>query len=141
MKKIRIIIAAMATVFIFAAAPVYAQTATSTPTQSNSQTPTQNTNSGKCGNTKTQLIACDGKTGIETIGNLIKLTISVMTVLIGITATGGLAYAAVLYASAQDDQGKVNSAITIIRNIVIGILLYGFTIAIINWLIPGGVIG
>jgi hypothetical protein len=137
MKKLRLIIAAIATVFILGGVPALAQ-----PAPTNTVPPaTQNTNSGKCGNTKTQLIACDGKTGIETIGNLIKLVVSVMTVLIGITATGGLAYAAILYASAQDDQSKVASAITIIRNIVIGILLYGFTIAIINWLIPGGVIG
>jgi hypothetical protein len=64
-----------------------------------------------------------------------------MTVIIGIVAVGGIAYAAILYASARDNQNQVNEAMTIIRNIVIGILLYGFTIVIINWLIPGGVIG
>lgn len=98
-------------------------------------------NSGKCGDTKTQFIKCDSETGVATIGDLIKIVISVMTVLIGIVATGGIAYAAILYASARDNQSQVEEAIAIIRNIVIGILLYGFTIAIINWLIPGGVIG
>jgi hypothetical protein len=62
-------------------------------------------------------------------------------VLIGVVSVGALAYAGILYATAQDDQGKVSSARTVIRNVVIGIVLYGFTIAIINWLIPGGVIG
>ena len=97
--------------------------------------------SSKCGDTKTQISACDGKTGVAAINDLIKIAITVLTVLIGIVATGGIAYAAVLYASARDNQSQVTESITIIRNIVIGLLLYGFTIVIINWLIPGGVIG
>ncbi len=95
----------------------------------------------KCGGTKTQIISCDSKAGVGAINDLIKIVIGVMTLLIGIVATGGIAYAAVLYAGARDNQSQVSQAITIIRNIVIGIVLYGFTIAIINWLIPGGVIG
>lgn len=124
-KKFQIIMMAVVSVFIVgsvALAPAYA--------------------ASKCGETQTQLIACDssGK-GATTIGDLIKIVVSVMTVVIGIVATGGLAYAALLYASAQDNQNKVSESITIIRNIVIGILLYGFMVAIVNWLIPGGVIG
>ena len=94
-----------------------------------------------CGTTKTQFIACDSKTGVGTINDLIRIALIVATVIIGIVAVGGLAYAAVLYASAADEQGKVSEARTIIRNIVIGIVLYGFTVAIINWLVPGSVIG
>lgn len=94
-----------------------------------------------CGGTKTQLIACDGEAGVAAIGDLIRIAVTVLTVLIGIVATGGIAYAAILYASARDNQSKVSEALTIIRNIVIGIALYGFMVAIINWLIPGGVIG
>ncbi len=97
----------------------------------------------KCGDTDTQLVACDpdAKTGVGTISSLIKMTISVLTVLIGVVATGGIAYGAVLYASARDNQSQLDQSKTIIRNIIIGLFLYGFTIAIINWLIPGGVIG
>ena len=94
-----------------------------------------------CGNTKTQLIACDATTGVGTIGELIKITAFVMTILIGVVATGGLAYAAVLYASARDSQSQLDQSKTIIRNVVIGLLLYGFMIGLINWLVPGGVIG
>lgn len=94
-----------------------------------------------CGGTKTQLIACDSKSGTAAIGDLIRIAVTVMTVLIGVVATGGIAYGAILYASARDNQAQVSSALTIIRNVVIGLILYGFTIAIINWLIPGGVIG
>jgi heme/copper-type cytochrome/quinol oxidase subunit 2 len=95
----------------------------------------------ECGDTPTQLVACDSETGVGTINDLISLTINVLTVIIGIVATGGIAYAAIIYASARDNQSQVSQAIDIVRNIVIGIILYGFTIAIINWLVPGGVIG
>lgn len=94
----------------------------------------------ECGDTKTQLIGCDAQTGVGSINALISIAVSVMTVVIGIVAVGGIGYAAILYASARDDKGQVTQALTIIRNIVIGLLLYGFTIAIINWLVPGGVI-
>ncbi|MBI3889821.1 hypothetical protein HY312_04610 [Candidatus Saccharibacteria bacterium] len=63
------------------------------------------------------------------------------TVLIGVIATGGITYGAILYASARDNQGQVQEAIGIIRNVAIGLVLYGFTVAIINWLVPGVVIG
>lgn len=96
---------------------------------------------GECGDTKTQILSCDGETGIGAINELIRIAITVLTVLIGVVATGGIAYAAVLYASARDNQNQVNEAIVMVRNIVIGLMLYGFTIVIINWLVPGGVIG
>lgn len=94
-----------------------------------------------CGKTQTQFISCSSDSGIGAIGDLIKIATLVMTVLIGVVATGGLAYAAVLYTSARDSQSQIDQSKTIIRNVIIGLLLYGFMVAIINWLIPGGVIG
>lgn len=102
-----------------------------------------NNSSNSCGDTKTQIVACDSgtKTGIGAISDLIKMAILILTVLIGVVAVGGIAYAAVIYSTARDNQSQVSQAQGLLRNIVIGLVLYGFTIAIINWLIPGGVIG
>jgi hypothetical protein len=61
--------------------------------------------------------------------------------LVGVAAVGGLAWAAVQYARATDDSGVVSDAKKLIRNVIIGIILYGFLVAIVNWLIPGGVFG
>lgn len=94
----------------------------------------------KCGDTQTHLISCDSDTGTGSIGDLIKITLFVMTILVGIVATGGLAYAGILYASARDDREKVSQALTIIRNVVLGLIFYAFTVAIVNWLIPYSVI-
>lgn len=95
---------------------------------------------GQCGAARTNLISCKGK-GEQALGDILKIIVSVLTVIIGIAATGGLAWAAVLYAKAEDNSGSVSEAKTLITNIVIGILLYGFMVAIINWLVPGGIIG
>ena len=75
------------------------------------------------------------------MNNILKIVISVLTVLVGIAAVGGLAWASILYTKAGDNEGNVSEAKTLIRNIVIGIVLYGFLVAIVNFLIPGGIIG
>jgi Na+-driven multidrug efflux pump len=93
-----------------------------------------------CGDTKTHLISCDGSTGTGSLSALISITLTVMSILVGIVAVGGIAYAGAIYASARDDQTKVDEAKRIIRNIIVGIVLYASTIAIIGWLIPSNVI-
>lgn len=94
----------------------------------------------KCGKAETVLISCEGE-GIGALGDVLKIFISVLSVIIGIAAVGGLAWASILYAKAEDNASSVSEARELIRNIVIGILLYGFLVAIVNWLVPGGVIG
>ena len=101
----------------------------------------QKEGSGKCGGAKTELIACKEDAGLGAIASIITMAIMIVTAIIGVVAVGGLTYAAILYASAGDNQGQVQQAIGIIRNVVIGIVMYGLSIGIINWLIPGGVIG
>lgn len=99
------------------------------------------TGEDECGGAKTEILTCDEDAGLGAIGSMIQTALIIATILIGIVATGGIVYAAILYASARDNKGQVEQAITIIRNIVIGLFLYGFSIVLINWLIPGGVIG
>ena len=120
MKKLKLVLLSLVASVSLMAVPVYAQST--------------------CGSTKTQLISCSDASGIGAIGDLIKIAIVVLTILIGVVAVGGLAYAAILYASARDNQSQLDQSKTIIRNIIIGLVLYGFTIVIVNWLVPGGVI-
>lgn len=96
---------------------------------------------GKCGTAKTNLISCTETDSVQVLGAILRQVIMILSILIGIAAVGGITYAAILYASATDNAGQTQKAIEIIRNIAIGLLAYGFMIAIINWLIPGGVIG
>ncbi len=111
------------------------------PPSGNNNSSGGTTGASKCGGAKTEILNCDEEAGIGAIASIIKTIIMIVTILIGIVATGGITYAAILYASARDNKNQVQDAIGIIRNVVIGLFLYGFTVAIINWLIPGGVIG
>lgn len=94
----------------------------------------------KCGEAGTNIIECDGE-GVTALGNVLRIFVNVLSVAIGVAAVGGIAWASVKYAKAEDNASEVSEARTLIRNIVIGLLLYGFLIAIVNWLVPGGIIG
>ena len=111
-------------------------TATTPPPGSTASKPGD---AGTCGDAKTNLITCSGS-GVGALGDVLKIVLFVLTLIVGIVATGGIVYGAVLYASAQDNAGQVSQAKTIIRDVVIGLILYGFMVAIVNWLSPGEVI-
>ena len=138
MNKIKIAVIVIATMFMTNASPVHAQGFLSGLFGGGGSSSDKGNG---CGGTPTHFIECSSKEGgVEAIGDVIRIVIIVMTFLIGIIATGGLAYAGILYASARDNKEKVAEALGVVRNVVIGLLLYVFTIAIINWLIPGSVI-
>lgn len=132
LKKIStfIVVGAMALLPAFVPAPAYAQGLFGGNSQSSS----------KCGNTKTEFISCDSKTGLGTINDLVRISLIVLSIIIGAVAIGAMAYAGILYASARDEQSKIAEAKTMLRNVAIGLVLYGMTIAIIAWLLPGTVI-
>lgn len=78
----------------------------------------------------------DGCWQIEDILNLILTT---LTIGAGVMATGSIIVAGVIYATARDNASQVQKAKTMIFNTVIGIIVYAFFWAIMQWLIPGGV--
>lgn len=95
---------------------------------------------GKCAGEKTDFFACDAEGG-DAIIAVLKMILLIVSVGVGIVAVGGVVYGAILYASAQDSQDQIRKAVGIIRGVVIGLVLYVFMVAIINFLVPGGVFG
>lgn len=103
------------------------------------KTPTGSTK--QCGsNAKVNLLECGSEGGGTALGNVLRIFVIVLSFGVGVAAVGGLAWSAIQYASASDNQGNVSAARERIRNIVIGLFLFGFLIAITNWLVPGGVL-
>lgn len=97
---------------------------------------------GRCGEeARTNLIRCETEGGAAAFNNVLRIFVIVLSFGIGIAAIGGLAFSAIQYAQASDNEGSVSAARERIRNIVIGLFLYGFLLAIVNWLIPGGMFG
>jgi|SRR5690606_10801094 len=87
------------------------------------------------GDVKTSIIPCE-MDAME----LLVWAINIMTVGVGVLAVAGIAWGAIMYASAGGSQEKTKKGIEIIRNVVFGLLLYVFLYAIVNFLLPGNVL-
>ena len=96
---------------------------------------TVDADTGKCADGKSPVTTDVKDTGVW---SLLLIVINIMTAGIGVVALGGIAYAAVIYASAGGSVEKVRQAIKIIMNVVIGAVMYAIAYSLLNWLIPGG---
>ena len=101
---------------------------------------------GGCGNVdETAVIKCDGHDydGNDVTKNpiwyLLLLGINILTAGVGIVAVGGIVYGSILYATARDKTDQVKKAISVIMNVVIGIVAYVAMYAVLQFLIPGGI--
>lgn len=72
------------------------------------------------------------------VWSLLLIVINFLTAGISVVAIGGIAYAAVLYASAGGSVEQVKKAVKIIMNIIAGAVMYALAWSLLNWLIPGG---
>ena len=96
-----------------------------------------------CG-TDTAIITCGNvdvtQDGVENtaIWSILLTAINILTAGIGIVALGGVVYAAILYTSAGGNAEQTKKAMTIIADIVIGVVAYALMYAGLNFLIPGG---
>lgn len=105
-------------------------------------------NPTECAGVKTAIIGgdiCKGadnttkKTQDNAIWKLLIFVLNVMTAGVGILAVGGIVYGSILYTSAGDKAEQTKKAISIITNVVIGIIAYGVMYLVLNFLIPGGI--
>ena len=136
MKKARILLLTLlfGATFLLHAAPVSAQTDQKTV---------------QCGDDQVAVgVAINGNNcidkGTKLEDNVIVvwmvMIIKFLTVGVGLAATGGVVYGGFLYLTAQGNGGKTQKGITTIMNSLIAVLLYALTFAIINFIIPGGVL-
>jgi len=85
----------------------------------------------------------DGSTAVVAVDNtgvwgILLLIINILTAGIGVVAVGGIVYASIVYITAGGDANNTKKAMTIIANIVIGVVAYALMYALLNFLIPGG---
>lgn len=66
--------------------------------------------------------------------------IKFLTVGVGLAATGGVVYGGFLYLTARGNAGRTQKGVVTIVNALIGVTLYALAFAIINFLVPGGVL-
>lgn len=70
----------------------------------------------------------------------LKSVLQFFAVGVGLLVTGGIVTGGIIYMTARGNAGQVEKAQEIIRNSFIGLLLFLGLFAIINFLIPGGVL-
>lgn len=82
-----------------------------------------------------------GNSDVQNSGvwKLLELALNIMIGLVGVVAIGGIVYGAIMYTSAQDNASQVQEAVGIIRNVIIGLVLFVSMYAVLQYLIPGGV--
>jgi hypothetical protein len=66
--------------------------------------------------------------------------IKFLTVGVGLAATGGVVFGGFLYLTAQGKPAQTQKGVATIINALIGVALYALAFAIINYLVPGGVL-
>lgn len=89
------------------------------------------------GNPVSTLIKCDTKGGNPVVSMLLQV-INFLAVGVGIAVVGGIAWGGMLYASSNGDSSKAKQGITTIVNAVLGLILFMFIYALVNFLVPGG---
>jgi hypothetical protein len=82
-----------------------------------------------------------GNAGLQSNAIFVYATnvLKVISALAGIATTGGFIWGGILYITARANAGQVEKAKMVMINSVIGLLLFIFMYAILQFLVPGGV--
>lgn len=91
----------------------------------------------KCSDIKTSIIKCDAAGG-NPIMNLLVDLLNFLAIGVGIAVVGGIVFGGITYIRSNGNSSVAQQGITIIVNSVVGLLLFIFMYAIINFLVPGG---
>lgn len=97
--------------------------------------------SQNCGSVQTAFFTCGFGSGVQnsTLWQVIQMVLNILIGLVGIAAVGGLVYGAIRYSSAGDNASQVEQAKTIIKNVIIGLVLFLAMWATLQYMIPGGI--
>lgn len=97
---------------------------------------------GTCGKARVNILECEAGQNEpgKVFNGILRIGVIALSMVVGAAALAGLAWSAVQYARASDDQSTLTDAKNRIKNIVIGLFLYGFIMAIANFLVPGGIV-
>lgn len=107
--------------------------------------PATNVSAAECGGVTTSIITCNQTGEGDDVKNtglwgILLLVMNIMIAGVGVLALAGIVYGAVLYTSAGGSPEQVKKAMGVFTNVVIGIIAFGGMWALLNFLIPGGIL-
>lgn len=73
------------------------------------------------------------------INDYVNPIIKVLTAMVGVAAVISIIIAGIQYSASADDSGMVAKAKQRIFNVIIGLVAYVFLLALLNYLVPGGI--
>lgn len=89
----------------------------------------------------TSVLACpSGQAGRELIWEILTIGVNFLAAGVGLAVVAGIVFGAVTYATAAGSADQAKKGIGYITNAVIALLLFVFMYAIINFLVPGGLL-
>lgn len=95
-----------------------------------------------CGSVKTSIdFGCKSTgSGVQAtpVFALLLAVVNFLAIGVGIVVVGGILWGAFQYITANGNSGKTEQAMNIVVNSVIGLFVYAFLFAIVNYLVPGG---
>lgn len=84
-----------------------------------------------CNGVVNSFIDCGDGEGITTLIDIVKV---ILTACIGIGAIGGIIYAAILYTTSGGSADNTKKAMTIIRDVIIGVVAFALMYALLNFI-------
>lgn len=72
------------------------------------------------------------------IFSILIVIINFLAVGVGVAVVGGIVWGAFLYITANGNSGKTQEGVSVIINAVIGLVVFAFLFAAVNFLVPGG---
>lgn len=82
----------------------------------------------------------NGKTTDVTIRDVVIEILKFLSIAVGLAVVGGVAAGGIVYSTAQGSPGKTQAGIKIITNSILALVLYLLMYAMLQFLIPGGVL-
>lgn len=92
---------------------------------------------GGCGDVETSIIDCTSSSGNPII-NLFLDIVNFLAIGVGVVVVGGIVWGGINIVRSNGNAAVMHQGIVIIVNAVVGLLLFIFMYAIINFLVPGG---
>ena len=90
-----------------------------------------------CKDVGATIVKCDDS-GKGPLANLISQIIDFLAIGVGIAVVGGIVWGSLIYVMSNGESAKTQQGVTIIVNSVIGLIVFIFAYALINFIVPGG---
>jgi len=145
--RLRIISAALVVLAVFICVPVHADAPSTCPVGTEQGCPLNN---GQCSSVDPSVKSCTdpaasssnctSTSNCDLLTQYVQPFINFLSALVGVAVTISIVIGGIQYGSSAGDSSKVSAAKNRIRNSIIALLAFIFLYAMLNFLIPGGLV-